>query len=46
LTLKCTVGLVFIINGALQYLCMYVCMYVCIYACMLRPYHSALSPAA
>jgi len=25
---------------------MYVCMYVCIYACMLRPYHSALSPAA
>jgi len=31
LTLKCTVGLVFIVNGALQvfYVCMYVCMYVC-----------------
>ena len=30
LTLKCTVGLVFIVNGALQvfYVCMYVCMYV------------------
>ena len=27
--LKCTVGLVFIVNGALQVLCMYVCMYVC-----------------
>jgi len=24
LTLKCTVGLVFIVNGALQVLCMYV----------------------
>jgi len=28
LTLKCTVGLVFIVNGALQVF-MYVCMYVC-----------------
>jgi len=30
LTLKCTVGLVFIVNGALQVF-MYVCMYVCMY---------------
>jgi len=32
LTLKCTVGLVFIVNGALQDI-MYVCMYVCMYLC-------------
>jgi len=31
LTLKCTVGLVFIVNGALQVLCR-LCMYACIYA--------------